>query len=52
METSITLNATGGVLYYGQVVLIIITSFVPDSSQIFTVNGTDLNGCENIRFCS
>ena len=44
---SITLNATGGVLYLWSGGISNNYSFVPDSSQTFIVNGTDVNGCEN-----
>ena len=44
---SITLNATGGVLYSWSGGINNNSSFVPDSSQTFIVNGTDINGCEN-----
>jgi gliding motility-associated-like protein len=45
---SITLNASGGILHLWSGGINNNTSFVPDSSQTFTVNVTDSNGCENI----
>ena len=44
---SIALNATGGVFYSWSGGINNNSSFVPDSSQTFIVNGTDINGCEN-----
>ena len=44
---SIALNATGGILYIWSGGISNNYSFIPDSSQTFTVNGTDNNGCEN-----
>ena len=37
----------GGVLYSWSGGINNNSSFVPDSSQTFIVNGTDINGCEN-----
>ena len=45
---SITLNASGGILHLWSGGINNNTSFVPDSSQTFTVYVTDSNGCENI----
>ena len=44
---SVTLNATGGVSYLWSGGISNNYTFIPDSSQIFAVNGTDVNGCEN-----
>ena len=46
---SITLNATGGVLYSWSGGISNNSSFVPDSSQTFIVNGTDINGLSLIH---
>ena len=44
---SITLNATGGILYLWSGGISNNSTFIPDSSQTYTVNVTDVNGCEN-----
>jgi hypothetical protein len=45
--SSVTLNATGASTYLWDNNVLNSVAFVPDTTQTYTVTGTDLNGCEN-----
>ena len=45
---SVTLTGTGGISYIWDKGVVDGTSFIPTETKIYTVIGTDINGCENI----